>query len=159
MNKKIIVVILLIFMIVSVVAIPYLEALKPFFDPPRIENIVFVDEENNEVSYMEINIKDLKPNEEGKYIVEFQLNYRITPIDSIDKDLLFAVNVSSTENNKLLEIVSISDSGYVVVELDSPVTLTIPIVLTCKDKDSLFYSKTANIDVKLIANTGGNVDL
>lgn len=156
MNKKIIVMILAVFMILSIVSIYVFNGYVSSKKPPRVEEVFFVDKDGNKIDRISIDINDIEINKDGKYVIEVQLNYVINPSDSLDPRLQFKIyNVGDT--SKLEEVVNCSNEGLITITLDSLVSLTIPIVATCFDKNATFSGKFAKIDIELVAKSGGDI--
>ena len=153
MNKKLIVLILVVFMLLSVVVIGLFGA-QPAPPTPRVEGLYFVDENQEEITKIDINIKDLQPDKNGKYVITCQINYVIIPDNAIDKRLEF---ITGNDSEIYEDLVEITSDGYVTITLESLVPLSIPIIARCVDQSADFYGKTARIDINLITNTGGHI--
>ena len=157
MNKKLIVLILFVFMLLSIVLISLLGA-QPAPPTPRVEKIEFVDENNEVVEKIEIDISTTEKNEDGKYVITLQLNCVVTPSNAVDKRIEIKV-LNDGSNDEIVEIVDISSDGLVTITLDSLVGINIPIIATCVDRDANFYGKKANIEIILKTKTGSDSDI
>lgn len=155
MNKKLIVLILVIFMLLSVVVIGLFGA-QPAPPTPRVEEVSFVGENNEIITKVDINIKEIEKNEDGKYVINYQLKYIIIPENAVDKRLEFKVYTDGN-NDIYNDLVDISPDGYITITLDSLIPISIPIIARCVDKSADFYGKTAIININLITSTGGHI--
>ena len=152
MNKKLIVLILFIFLLLSTVAISLLGK-KP--DPPivRVDTVTFIPNEGDKYSYVDdelvvvIDINDLEKTD-GKYVITYQLNCVISPIDAANKIILY--NLFSTNYKEYVEI---SSTGFVTITLDSKQSMDFEFIAKSADdavnavskiKISLFYKGTDN---------------
>ena len=123
MNKKLIVLILFIFLLLSIVIISLLGK-KP--DPPILhasnidfvfesdEYVEFDDSKNRNCYVVTLDVTDLEKID-GYYMVTYQLKYIIYPENSIDKRVEIGLLHSSDE-----EYVSISEDGLVTVKFTNP---------------------------------------
>ena len=122
MNKKLIVLILFIFLLLSIVLISLLGK-KP--DPPILHasDIEFVFDSNDtnvnfdidrNCNIVSIDVTNLDPID-GFYVVTYQLNYVIYPEKSIDQRVQISLLHSSDE-----QYLSISEDGLVTIKYTNP---------------------------------------
>lgn len=123
MNKKLIVLILFIFLLLSIVLISLLGK-KP--DPPiqHASNIDFVFESEENVQFddtvdrncyvVTLDVTDLEKTD-GYYVVTYQLKYIVYPETSVDKRVQINLLHSSDE-----EYVTISEDGLVTIKFTNP---------------------------------------
>ena len=153
MNKKLIVLILTVFMLLTTVIISIFGK-QP--DPPvvHVETIEFYALETEDFEYTEegilvvkIDIQALKKSGD-KYIIEYQLNYNIGPEDAANKMLHF--NVENADYKKLVDITS---TGLMTISLDEKVGFDIGVVVTSADDASRAEAKMI---LRLVYQDEGN---
>lgn len=141
MNKKLIVLILFIFLLLSTVVISIFGK-KP--DPPvvHVEEIVFVAGEGDKTEVNEeglfvviINIDELEETQ-GKYVIKYQLNYILNPENAANKIVRFNV-----ENPDQKDLVTFTSTGLVTIELSSKVSTDITVIVTSADDASRASAK------------------
>ena len=153
MNKKLIVLILFIFLLLSIVVISHLGK-KP--DPPvqHAANIEFVVDDNTRFDHeleqliIDINVTELE--EEGKlakegkyYVIRYQLNYVIYPETSIDK----RVHIAPLHPNDS-QYISISQDGLVTIKFtDNSFEKQFEIIIK-----SLDYAASSTAQDKIVIN-------
>ena len=136
MNKKLIILILFVFLLLSTVVISILGK-NP--DPPiiRVDHITFIPNEDDTFEYVDgvlivtIDVTDLEK-ENDKYVVTYQLNCEVSPSDAANKTLRYNLYNSSDK-----QYASISSDGLVTIERDSKVSY-----------DYVIIAKSADIAVK-----------
>lgn len=144
MNKKIIVIILFLFLILSVVMIS-LFGKQPKVDDPTVENIYFVNDKAEEISILEIETNNLEKNEEGFYVIIVQLNYVIEPENVVNDELEFKF-----VDSKTYEFASVSNTGLLTITLDELVPLSFTVTVHCLDKTAPFYQSYTSLRIQLL---------
>ena len=136
MNKKLIVLILTVFMLLTTVVISIFGK-QP--DPPvvHVEKIEFTPGEGDIYEYNEdgtlvvkVDIQNVQKTGD-KYIIEYQLNYIIGPEDAANKILHFNVGNPDYKN-----IVSFTSTGLMTVELEEKRELNITVKVSSADDAS-----------------------
>ena len=133
MNKKLIVLILFVFLLISTVLISLLGK-KP--DPPivRVDNISFEPNQNDNYSYNEENILVVviditNLNKTGdSYVINYQLNCKVKPDNAVNKIILY--NVFDPANKEYVEFTS---DGLLTITLNSKVSKDFVIIATSTD--------------------------
>ena len=160
MNKKLIVLILFIFLLLSIVVISlfgkkpeppiqhasniefFVETLDPILDE---ETLVIYDadvDQETGIIIVNIDVTDLEKTN-GYYIVTYQLQYNVYPESSIDKRVLINTLHSSDS-----EYVSISEEGLVTIQFtESTFEKQFEIVIK-----SLDYAASSGAEDKIILN-------
>ena len=121
MNKKIIVLILFIFLLLSTIVISIFGK-NP--DPPivRVEQVAFTPNNGDVYEYVDgvfivtIDITDLSK-EDDKYVVTYQINTFVSPSDATNQVVNYSLYNSSDK-----EFVNIDSTGMVTLELKEKVT-------------------------------------
>ena len=132
MNKKLIVLILFIFLLLSTVVISILGK-NP--DPPivRVDSISFYPNEGDnyeivdDILIVTIDITDLEK-ENDKYVIKYQLNCIVTPENAANKIILY--NIYNTSDK---QYASVSSDGLVTIERDSKVSYDYIIIAKSAD--------------------------
>ena len=144
MNKKLIVLILFVFLVLSVVFIS-LFGQQPKIEDSTVTDIYFVDENNEKISLLEIDTKNVEANEDGLYVITIQLNYVVVPDDAANKNVIFKFVDEETNN-----IATVSDTGLLVITLDELVATSFAINVHCVDTSASFYQKFTRLDINIL---------
>lgn len=137
MNKKLIVIILAVFMLITIVIISEFGGLPAHPDKLASE-IVFSPNEDDDYSVnddgilvINLDINDLEANEEGVFVFYYQLNYVVNPKEAKNKTVVFNPKDISQE-----DFLDISSDGLITFELPTRFETSFEIVATSADVSS-----------------------
>ena len=157
MNKKLIVIILAVFMLVTIVIISEFGGLPAHPDKIASE-IIFEPNEDDDYSVNDngilvitMDINDLQPNENGEFVFYYQLNYVVNPKEAKDKSVTF--HPKDISQDKFIE--DISPEGLITFKFTTKIATTIEIVAKSNDEASKAQNSII-IDLKCTPQ-GGNI--
>ena len=133
MNKKLIVLILFVFLLISTVLISLLGK-KPDPDKVRANEIVIYPNNGDNFSFIDnqlivvIDITDLEKTND-KYVINYQINCEVKPDNAVNKNVIY-----NLYNVELKDYVTITPTGLVTITLDGKIQQDF--VILAKTEDS-----------------------